>query len=85
MGVIDVLDHRHPRSVSEGAPSAVADEHARVDRELAFQGLTDRYLECSYRLATVVLESATEAQDACSSGRGAAISEACPRFATCCG
>jgi RNA polymerase sigma-70 factor (ECF subfamily) len=64
MGVIDVLDRQHRESVSEDVPNAVADEHARLDRERAFHRLADRHLERSYRLATVVLESATEAQDA---------------------
>lgn len=61
MGDIDVLDRQHQRSVSEEVPNAVADEHAR---ELAFHRLAERHLERSYRLASVVLDSATEAQDA---------------------
>ena len=64
MGVIDVLDHQHRRSVSEAVPSAVVDEHARLERELAFHRLVDGHLDRSYRLATVVLDSTTEAQDA---------------------
>ncbi len=64
MGVIDVLDHQHRRSVSEAVPSAVVDEHARLERELAFHRLVDRHLDRSYRLATVVLDSTSEAQDA---------------------
>jgi RNA polymerase sigma-70 factor, ECF subfamily len=64
MGVIDVLDHQHRRSVSEAVPSAVVDEHARLKRELAFHRLVDGHLDRSYRLATVVLDSTTEAQDA---------------------
>ena len=64
MGDIGVLDRQHRRSVSEEAPSAVADQRARLDREAAFHGLVDRHLERSYRLATVVLDSATESQDA---------------------
>jgi len=64
MGDIDVLDRQHRRSVSEEVPSAVADERARLERELAFHRLADRHLERSYRLATVVLNSATESQDA---------------------
>jgi len=64
MGDIDVLDRQHRRSVSEEVPNAVADEHARLDRELAFHRLADWHLERSYRLAAVVLDSATEAQDA---------------------
>ncbi len=64
MGVIDVLDRQHRRSVGEEVPSAVVHEHARPERELAFHRLADGHLERSYRLATVVLDSATEAQDA---------------------
>lgn len=40
------------------------DQHARLERELAFHRLADGHLERSYRLATVVLDSTTEAQDA---------------------
>ena len=64
MGNIDVLDRQHRRPVSEEAPRVVTDEHARLERELAFHRLADRHLERSYRLATVVLDSVTESQDA---------------------
>jgi RNA polymerase sigma-70 factor (ECF subfamily) len=64
MGDIDVLDRQHRRSVTEEAPSAVANDLARRNRELAFRSLAYRHLERSYRLATVVLDSASESQDA---------------------
>lgn len=64
MGVIDVLDRQHPGSMGEGAWSRDAAERARMQREAAFQALTDLHLARCYRLAAVVLGSGTEAQDA---------------------
>ncbi len=64
MGDTDVLDRQHRRSVGEEALGSVAAEHVHADRALAFHRLADRHLERSYRLATVVLDGSSEAQDA---------------------
>jgi RNA polymerase sigma-70 factor (ECF subfamily) len=64
MGVIEVPDGQHGGSMPGGACVARASERASTDRAETFHRLADHHLERSYRLATVVLGSGADAQDA---------------------
>jgi RNA polymerase sigma-70 factor (ECF subfamily) len=63
MGVIDVLGDQ-PQEPTTATGRRTAAEEARFERETAFHRLADLHLVRSYRLATVVLGSEAEAQDA---------------------
>ena len=64
MGVIDVLDRQHQGSRGEGARVAAAGARSGTDPAQVFRHLADHHLGRCYRLATVVLGSEADAQDA---------------------
>jgi RNA polymerase sigma-70 factor (ECF subfamily) len=64
MGVIDVLDRQHQGSREEKPRVAAAGARSGTDPAQVFRHLADHHLGRCYRLATVVLGSEADAQDA---------------------